>query len=348
MSSKTCVPFKRLLIVFSLSFLWNLSFGQSSVEAMANRDEMSVRTWRALGPTLTTSIRKSSTVQLIPKLSERFNLSTPILRKFLIYTLNYTRNDLDTQKVLYRYPHYYKDSLTHDLEAIHAARLIKKIGNTSSYRTTSKGNQLLKAYWKLRVKQVQSYYLVEPESLEVFRDVLKKILVESKKMEGSKSVSIRMRSRPNNFNRLPLVVQVGELLKEYTAFINDVSHYKYDVFFSETTNQSWQDLKLSPLAKELMSATRNQRIYDLDRCYTQPNWRVGKTGCESATKELMELGFIRREGNNIYQTATGTKISDLAEELNDRRRYAAWKTITPREYDQFTRGLEWIEKNLQD
>lgn len=309
---------------------------------------MSVRTWRALGPTLTNSIRKSSTIQVLPELSKRFNLSTPILRKFLIYTLNYTRNDFDIQKVLYRYPHYNEDSLAHDLKVIHAAQLLKKTRNKSSYRTTSKGNQLLKAYWKLRVKQIQSYHVVELESLEIFRDALKKILVESQKVEGSKSVSIRMRSRPNNFKRLPVVVQVSELLKEYTAFINDVSHYKYDVFLSETTNQAWQDLKLSPLAKELMSATRNQRVYDLNRCYAQQNWRVGQTGCEDATKELMELGFLKREGNNIYQTDTGTKISGLAEELSDERRYAAWKTITPTEYDQFTRGLEWIEKNLQD
>lgn len=336
------------LLVFYFIILLHPLMGQSEISSRADAEEMSVRTWRALGPTLNTSISKSSIVDILPLLSKQYNLPDGTIRSFLIYTLNYTRNELEAAKVLYRYPHYHADSIASDLEAIAKAGLLKSARNTAQYRATSRGKQLLKRYWKLRVDQAQSYNKIEPAYLEVHRDVLTKILARAATIEGSQSVLVRRRSRPKNFKSLPLVIQVSELLKEYTAFINDISHYKYDFLLSNTKEKKWSKLSLSPLAKELMSATRNQRIYDLSRCYNQVNWRVGQIGCDSAVEELISVGFLERKGSEIFQTTEGARISLLAEQLNDNRRYAAWNTISLQEYEEFAKGITWIESNLQE
>ncbi len=336
------------LLVFYFIILLNPLISQSKISSRADAEEMSVRTWRALGPTLNTSISQSSTVDILPFLSKKYSISNGTIRRFLIYTLNYTRNELEAAKVLYRYPHYHADSIASDLAAIAKVGLLKRARNTAQYRTTSRGKQMLKSYWKLRVDQAQSYNKIEPAYLEVYRDVLTKILARAEMIEGSQSVLVRKRSRPKNFKSLPLVIQVSELLKEYTAFINDISHYKYDFLLSNTKDKKWSNLKLSPLAKELMSATRNQRVYDLSRCYNQVNWRVGQIGCDSASEELIRIGFVERKGHEIFQTTEGARISLLAEQLNDSRRYAAWNTINLQEYEEFAKGITWIESNLQE
>lgn len=335
-------------LLFSLGILLNPLLSQSEISSRADEEEMSVRTWRALGPTLTASIRQSSTIDILPLLSTEFKITESAIRKFLIYTLNYTRNELEATKVLYRYPHYHADSIVSDLEAIATIGLLRRIGNSGKYRTTPRGKQLLRSYWKLRIDQAQSFKKIEPAFLEIYKGVLIKILKQAETIEGSRSVLVRKRSRPKNFRSLPTVIQVSELLKEYTAFINDISHYKYDFLLSNTKEKKWSNINLSPLAKELMSATRNQRVYDLGRCYNQVNWRVGQIGCDSACEELIGVGFLERKGNEIYQTTEGARISLLAEQLNDSRRYAAWNTISLQEYDEFAKGIAWIENHLQD
>ena len=335
------------LLLLSFGVLQGPILGQGDIASRADEEEMSVRTWRALGPTLNASIGESSSIDILPYLSKQHKVSEGILRKFLIYALNYTSNELEAAKVLYRYPHYQADSIASDLEAIASIGLLRRARNTAQYRTTSRGKQLLKSYWKLRVDQAQSFKKITPSFLAVYKGVLLKILAQAETMEGSQSVLVRKRSRPKNFRRLPLVVQVSELLKEYTAFINDISHYKYDYLLSSTKEKKWSDLDLSPLAKELMSATRNERVYDLQRCYNQTNWRVGQIGCDRASEELIRVGFLERQGKAIYQTPEGSRISDLAEQLNDKRRYTAWKTISLQEYEEFVKGIAWIENNLQ-
>ena len=83
------------LLLFSFGALLNPLLGQSEISLRADEEEMSVRTWRALGPTLNASVRKSSTVNILPLLSEEYKISENTIRRFLIYTLNYTRNELE-------------------------------------------------------------------------------------------------------------------------------------------------------------------------------------------------------------------------------------------------------------
>ena len=337
-----------LLIATSIFSIIDLN-AQSTVEEKANLDQIYGKTWQALGPKLNTVIKNCNNRDILSELSNKYNLNSTILRRFLIYTQNYTNTELSLEKVLYRYPHYNADSIKVDFKTLSSFKLINKDEVSREYHTTHRGNQILDSYWQLRMTQTKDCNTISEEHLNIFKTVLEKIVIEAKNLEeyGSQSVKWRMKSRSKDFNNFPIILQVSELLKEYTAFVNDVGHYKYNHLISQTNNTNWVDLKLSPLAKELMSATRNKRIYDLNRCYNQPNWRVGKLGCNIAVEELIKIGFIELNEQDINQTNQGSEISILAEALSDKIRYSTWGTITVNEYEEFVEGISWMLKNSQ-
>ncbi len=338
--------FTSLLVLFGTLLLSTTACAQSEVEIRANEDQISTPTWRALGPVLGNHIQETSGININEELSEQYNIEYSSLRKFLIYTLNYTSMDLSHAKVNYRYPHYNTDSIQGDFSELAALGLIEE-ASSESYRATADGMEILDTYWQLRLEQAAAYDVVDQAYLEIFNSVLQKIINEATLMEGSRSVRVRLSGRPDNFEELPLVIQVSERLKEYTAFINDMSHYKYDHLLQSPQGEPWADLQLSPMAKELMSASRDGRVYEIPHCYDQPNWRMGKEGCDTAINELIDMGFVQTQEGTMIQTEAGAKISAIAEALNDQMRYSAWRSITMAEYELFVEGINWVLGNLQ-
>ncbi len=331
-----------LFVFFSFS-----GISQSAVEKKAYEDQISGKTWQALGPNLSRSINGSSDVNVTGYLVEKYNLNSRNLRSFLIYVLNYTSKELSAEKVLYRYPHYHADSIQSDLNRLLDLGLIKSKNSDSKFKITGLGNRIIKDYWRLKINQTEAYDLLAADYVQNFHQVLKKIIDDAKEIDGSKSIIVRLNSRPKNFSKLPIILQVSERLKEYTAFVNDMSHYKYDYLKDETSNAEWKKLLLSPLAMELMSATRNGRIYDLQRCYNQSNWRVGQSGCDQAVAELSRLGLVELREGQLKQSSEGAQISKFAEDLADKRRYSAWKKVTLSEYEKFVEGINWILENFR-
>ncbi len=338
--------FTCLLVLFGTLRLSTTACAQSEVEIRANEDQISTPTWRALGPVLGNHIQETSGLNINEELSEQYNIEYSSLRKFLIYTLNYTSTDLNLANVTYRYPHYNTDSIQADFSELVVLGLIEE-ASLESYKATIDGMEILGTYWQLRLEQAAAYDVVDQAYLEIFNSVLQKIINEATLMEGSRSVHVRLSSRPDNFEELPLIIQVTELLKEYTAFINDMSHYKYDHLLQSPQGEPWADLQLSPMAKELMSASRDGRVYEIQRCYDQPNWRMGKEGCDTAINELIDMGFVQTQEGTMIQTEAGAKISAIAEALNDQMRYSAWRSITMAEYELFVEGIDWVLDNLQ-
>jgi len=334
---------KLLTMVFWL--LVQPAVAQTPVEEIARRDQLSGKLYQALGPLLTNSIRNAHLIDFAAELSNEYELDGKPLTAFIIYVGNYTRDELTIEQVLYRYPHYNRDSIQDDFNRLVASGLLIKDQSMPIYRVTSLGDQVLISYWHLRVEQVKTYDEIDMQRLEAFKNLLVKVVSESSK--NSPSTRCRIRSRPENFDAMPLVVQVTELAKEYTAFINDASHYKYDRLIALTNDPKWQRLKLTPLAKELMSATRSGRVYDLSVCYRQSNWRVGPKGCDAAVQELVQLGLVQRNGGDIFQTIEGAVLSTVAEDLADKTLYSAWTNVSVAEYNQFVEGINWLLENLE-
>lgn len=338
--------FTSLFVLLVTLLLGTSTHAQSEVELRANEDQISTPSWRALGPVLGNHVQETSGININEKLSAQYNIEYNSLRKFLIYTLNYTSTDLNLAKVNYRYPHYNTDSIQSDFKELVVLGLIEE-ASLESYKATADGMEVLDTYWQLRLEQAAAYDVLDQAYLEIFNSVLQKIINEATLMEGSRSVYERLSSRPDNFKELPLIIQVSERLKEYTAFINDMSHYKYDHLLQSTQGEPWAGLQLSPMAKELMSASREGRVYEIQRCYDQSNWRMGEEGCDTSINELIDMGFVQTQDGTMIQTEAGAKISAIAEALNDQMRYSAWKNLAMDEYELFVEGINWVLENLQ-
>ncbi len=319
---------------------------KTSVEQLANKDQISGRTWRALGPGLSTTIRETSQIYISDRLALEYELDKQIIQNFLRYVLSYTQNQLSADKVTYRYPHYNRVAIEDDFQKLANEGLIEQAD--SLFATTDKGNQIMKSYWMLRRRQVQYYDYVSIDQLQTLYTVMSKVVKKARNLDNSypnESIHARFLSRSKTFEDEHLAIKVSELLKEYTAFINDVSHYKYVQFPAQSSDKRWQNLALSPMASELMSATRNGRIYELSRCYNQSYWRQGQSRCDLAIDELINAGLVSKENESIRQTSLGDELSKAAEAFADRRRYQAWSDVTLFEYSSFVKILDWILAN---
>ena len=319
---------------------------RTTVEELANAYQISGTTWRALGPGLSTTIRETSQVYISDLLAARYEIEKPIIQNFLRYTLSYTRDQLSPDKVVYRYPHYNRSAIEEDIQQLVDAEVLEQVDTL--FKSTSMGGQILTSYWDLRRQQVRYYDYLSDDQLQTLYTVMSKIVTKARNLGGSypnESVHARFLSRPQTFEDEHLAIKVSELLKEYTAFINDVSHYKYQQFPKQTSDERWKNLELSAMASELMSATRNNRVYDVSRCYNQSFWRQGQTNCDAAINELIEAGLVSREDESIRQTTLGSELSNAAEAFADKRRYKAWQDVTITEYVEFVEILNWILSN---
>ncbi|MEP5612179.1 MAG: DUF1579 family protein [Cyclobacteriaceae bacterium] len=319
---------------------------RTSVEELANKDQISGKTWQALGPEFTTTIRETSQIYISSHLASEYELDKSIIQSFLRYTLSYTQDQLSVDKVMYRYPHYNRVEIEKDIQLLANAGIIKK--SDSLFTTTTTGNQILSSYWDLRRRQIHYYDYLSDDQLQTLYTVMNKVITKARNLDNSypnQSIQSRFLSRPRSFEDEHLAIKVSELLKEYTAFINDVSHYKYGIFPAQSFDERRSNLKLSPLAKELMSATRNGRNYDLNRCYNQSNWRQGQSGCDAAVDELIANELVSKKNEFIQQTSSATRLSEAVEAFADKRRYLAWKDVTISEYLEFKKILDWILNN---
>ncbi len=316
------------------------------IEQLANEEQISGKTWQAVGPGLTNAIRATSQIYISDRLADQYELDKKIIQNFLKYTLSYTSNQLSADKVIYRYPHYNEAAVNKDLKELEQLGLLEL--RDTLYSITSGSKQIIDDYWDLRLAQTRYFDYVSDDRLQALYTVMDKIVKRARKLDDSypnQSVLNRFHSRSSQFEDYPLSVKVSELLREFTAFINDVSHYKYVQFPQQTQDERFKDLNLSPLAMELMSATRNSRVYKLQRCYVQPNWRQGVSGCDKAVDELIAGGLVRKEDGTIQQTQLGSELSKAAEAFADERRYQAWQDVTVLEYLEFKEVLDWILEN---
>ncbi len=319
---------------------------RTTVDELANKDQLSGKTWQALGPSLTATIRETSQIYISDVLSARYEIDKAIIQNFLRYTLSYTQDQLSADKVIYRYPHYNREAVAQDIQALANEGLIKQ--KDSTFATTSSGDQILTSYWNLRGLQVRFYDYLSEDQLQTLYTVMNKIVKKARNLGGTypnESIQARYLSRTKTFEDEHLAVKVSELLKEYTAFINDISHNKYQEFPKQSDNERWQDLELSAMASELMSATRNGRTYDVNRCYNQSYWRQGQTNCDVAIEELINAGLVNKEGESIRQTPLGAELSKAAETFADQRRYQAWSDVKIDEYLEFVDIINWILDN---
>ncbi len=319
---------------------------RTTVERLANQDQISGKTWQALGPGFTNTVLETSQIYISDQLAAQYKIEKPVVQNLLRYTLSYTQDQLSSNKVIYRYPHYNQTAIDGDLQQLANAELLEQ--NDSLFSITAKGNQILTSYWNLRRNQVRFYDYLSSEQLQTLYNVIHKVVSRARNLDSSypnESVKARFLSRSKNFEDEHLAIKVSELLKEYTAFINDVSHYKYQMFPKHTKNEPWKNLKLSALASELMSATRNGRVYDVSRCYNQSYWRQGQARCDEVINELIEAGLVIKQNESIKQTSPGADLSKAAEAFADLRRYKAWQDVSIPDYLEFIEILDWILEN---
>ncbi len=339
---------KYLLLRLTLLCLcFSASSAETSVARKANQEQLSGKTWQALGPILSQSVKAAHPhpMDIYALLDEEFNdLDQNNIKLFLKYVLSYSPDNITIHSVLYRYPHYRPEGIQSDLDQLVSQNLIHTSTNSKSYQQTALGSRLLDSYWQLKIKQTKNYQAIGADELNFYYTVFDKILKSGKQLDRSKSSQKAAESRPDHFEQLPTALKLSVLHKEYTAFMNDIGHYKYDHLISTTANPQWRTVAMSPLAKELMGATRAGRIYDLNRCYQQSNWRVGKTGCDQAVAELIDLEFITKQDHSIMQTEKGSVLSAAAESLADETRYSAWNAITMADYDRFAAAVKALLK----
>lgn len=319
---------------------------RTSVEILANKDQISGTTWRALGPGLTSTISETSQIYISDRLGVQYELDKSVIQKLLRYTLSYTQDQLSADKVIYRYPHFNRDSVENDIQKLASKGLIEKVD--SIFKTTSAGDQILKSYWNLRRQQVQYYDYLNDKDLQTLHTVINKVVTKARNLGGTypnESIQARFLSRSKTFEDEHVAIKVSELLREYTAYINDISHNKYQELPKQTSDKRWKKLELSAMASELMSATRNNRSYDVNRCYNQSYWRQGQRNCDEAINELIDAGLVFKENEIIKQTYLGAELSKAAEDFADQRRYRAWSDVSIAEYKRFVEILNWILDN---
>ena len=248
--------------------------------------------------------------------------------------------NLNADQVLYRYPHYNEDSIQEDLRQLTNIDLLE--GNLSSLTVSNSGKDLIRKYWNKKIENAALCDNSDDTQAGILVSISRKLLMEYSKNEDLRSVRIRMKNREQSFDEFPVVLQANEYQKDLTAVFNDIGHYRIDFLLENNTNGKWKELRLSPLAKELLGVTRNQRKYPASKCSTQPNWRVGQEACYEAFSELEEAGLINFENDTLHQTVNGDELFRAADKLSDERLYSAWNALTNEEYEKLLKALEWV------
>ena len=268
-----------------------------------------------------------------------------IVRNAVKYATNYGPL-ISVSKVLYRYPHYNKEAVEVDLLALVEAGLFRVLPS-GSYRTTPEGQQIVNTYWEWSASKAKASDKVPEPDLVLLEEVLAQLVLAASSLEDdfpNASIKNRIKSRPTQFSELPMAIKVQTYLREYTAFINDNAHYRYANYFS---TQNVSDLDLSPLAYELLSASRSRTpSYKLLKCIGQPNWRVGEVGCSRAVMELEEEGLVQLLGGELRQTDKGKALYQSASEFSDQRLYKTWSGLTLEQYAAFRQVLYRLEEHL--
>ncbi len=324
----------------SILYLIGLSIGLIGQELplqRAQKDQMASKVWRALGEALNNA-SECNPQPVIDKLAAEFQLPKDHIRKFLSYTLNYSSENLNTEQISYRYPHYNEDSTRGDFIFLTEAGLLKR--NAIGWNITSNGETLINKYWEIKLADVSTCENGQEERLKALTLTSERLISAYANNEIFKSVKLRIANRRDSFSEYPLLLLANEYQKDLTAIFNDNGHYRIDYLIASNENQKWQDISLSALAKELLGATRNGRIYQVTRCADQPNWRVGKVGCDLAISELLDHDLIKLENGNISQTTRGNELFNAAEVLADRRLYNVWDILSIEEYEELLKVLE--------
>ncbi len=330
----------RILILISITGCANES---SNVPELANADDAWIKTYEALSLKLYPQI---SPPELLDSVVLKFDVDKSVVRHLIRFTTNYTRNEFSVEKVLYRYPHYSDSALKNDLKLLQSSGLATNV-NSEEYKLTELGESALDYFYQLRKDKAQQFNGLSEDQVNSVLEVLEKLVKAASELTDFKNESIQYRidSRPEDFNRLPNVLKILHLRGEYTAFNNDKSHYKYDNYIARSDNQTLKSLNLSALAKELMSATREGRIYPVERCYNQSNWRVGKSGCDVAIDELITKGLLVRQDSVISQSSEGAELSAKVWESADERLYAHWDVLNTDEYRAYLEVLNILNNN---
>ncbi|MCE7993194.1 MAG: hypothetical protein HEP71_14505 [Roseivirga sp.] len=321
-----------LLVSFSLSC-------QESISERAKEDQIASKLWRALGQELNKAV-ECKTASVIDELATEFQLPNTRLRTFLLYTLNYSSENLKAEQVLYRYPHYNEDSIRRDF--MHLTDLGLFNNKTTSWSSSANGDKIITQYWGLRQKEASICGQAQHQNIETLTAVTEKLITAYAKDEAFSSVRLRIANRPDSFDEYPRLLEANEYQRDLTAIFNDNGHYRIDHLIASAENQKWQELSLSPLAKELLGATRSQRVYPVTRCSNQSNWRVGKAGCDLAIAELVNYDLIILEDDSIRQTPKGHELFQAAELLADNRLYSAWNVLSSDEYTALLEAVAWV------
>ena len=162
--------------------------------------------------------------------------------------------------------------------------------------------------------------------------------------ETFQSLRLRIQNRPDSLSQWPPALRARELQRDLTTVFNDNGHYRIDLLLASSQSNQWPQLQLSALAKELLGATRNRRIYSVNRCYSQANWRAGKQGCDNAISELLTSGLAVLKNDSIRQTEPGHELFQAADRLADDRLYATWDVLSTEEYENLLEVLDWLTK----
>lgn len=336
-------PIRNLLLCV---LLFNLSCQEhreevQTVPQLANKADAWVKIYNAIAGILDNDLQKET--DWSATIADSLNIEAGLIRNLIRMATNYTADALNVEKVLYRYPHYQADSLVEDMDQLRLAGLLDETDTPETFSLSASGQEVLSQYWAYRTASADNSNLLDKADIQSLERVLSGLVIAAKSLEdgfNNNSILWRIDSRPEGFDELPAVIRLSEYRKEYTAFINDNAHYKYDNFLSQTPNPDWQQLSMAALAKELMSATRAGRTYDLNRCFNQSNWRVGKAGCERAVTELESLGFVSRTGDSIRQTDAGAALSVKVQEFADARLYSTWEQMDTNVYKTFIKILD--------
>ncbi len=316
--------------------------GQELPSGKAQKDQIASKLWRALGSDLKNAL-KCNTPSVVDRLVIEFKIPKKLVRKFLLYALNYSSTNLDIQQVLYRYPHYNEDAIKDDLMRLTEVGLMNK--QTTRWTISSKGKILANKYWEIRLADAYECGKASEDHLKTLTSITEKLISAYAKNKVFNSVRLRIANRPEFFKDSPLLLMANEYQKDLTAIFNDNGHYRIDYLLVTDKSKKWQDVSLSALAKELLGATRNGRVYAVTKCADQPNWRVGLTGCTAAISELLNHDLIIHKNDSINQTPRGNELFQEAEVLADKRLYKAWDILSIEEYEALRNAIEWVIKS---
>lgn len=328
-----------LVSVFCLMMILSELSGQILVSEQAQSDQAAGKLWSALGNKLSQKLGCSSS-DVSDLLKNRADLSENHLRWFLRYFLNYNVEGLDYRQISYRYPHYAETAIQEDMDHFSQLGLIYK--RAEGWALKDQGYAIINDYWALKIEDAASCE-ASNSHLTVFTSIARRIISAYDSIQELPSLQLRIRNRPAGFEAFPIVLQAFVFQQELSAAFNDIGHHRFDNLLL-MGDKEWVGMKISPVAAELMGATRNNRVYAMERCYNQSFWRVGTEKCDEAVKELLDLGLMELQRDSISQTSRGKQYFTSANDLADQRIYSAWDHLTNQEYESFRRSWEWLNE----